>query len=112
MAATSEAQLGAILKLVPVSQLLMGLDNPFIPKSTFVPAIADVTQHSAKRICEASRTRMPSACALNSLSGSGRTQGASYRQFDRNPARRDGTQRRQCLAKWLKAAALLLLEQD
>ena len=41
-AATSEAQLGAILKLVPVSRLLMGLDNPFMPKSTFAPAIADV----------------------------------------------------------------------
>jgi predicted TIM-barrel fold metal-dependent hydrolase len=41
-AATSEAQLGAILKLVPVSQLVMGLDFPFMPKSTFAPAIADI----------------------------------------------------------------------
>lgn len=31
-AATYEAQLGAILKLVPMSQLLMGLDNQFMPK--------------------------------------------------------------------------------
>ena len=46
-AATSEAQLGAILKLVPVSRLLMGLDNPFMPKSTFAPAIADVGHYPA-----------------------------------------------------------------
>src|ERR1700692_1075525 len=41
-AATSEAQLGAILKLVPVPQLVMGLDLPFMPNSTFAPAIADI----------------------------------------------------------------------
>jgi 6-methylsalicylate decarboxylase len=44
-AATSEAQLGAILKLVPVSQLVMGLDFPFMPKSTFAPAIADIGRY-------------------------------------------------------------------
>lgn len=46
-AATSEAQLCAILKLVPVAQLLMGLDNPFMPKSTFAPAIADIGRYAA-----------------------------------------------------------------
>jgi predicted TIM-barrel fold metal-dependent hydrolase len=46
-AATSEAQLGAILKLVPVSQLLMGLDFPLMPKSTFGPAIADIGRYPA-----------------------------------------------------------------
>jgi predicted TIM-barrel fold metal-dependent hydrolase len=46
-AATSEAQLYAILKLVPVSQLLMGFDFPLMPKSSFAPAIADVGRYSA-----------------------------------------------------------------
>jgi 6-methylsalicylate decarboxylase len=46
-AATSEAQLGAILKLVPASQLVMGLDFPLMPKSTFAPAIADIGRYPA-----------------------------------------------------------------
>jgi hypothetical protein len=46
-AATSEAQLAAILKLVPVSQLVMGLDYPLMPKSTFAPAIADIGRYPA-----------------------------------------------------------------
>ncbi len=46
-AATSEAQLCAILKLVPMAQLLMGLDNPFMPRSTFAPAIADIRRYPA-----------------------------------------------------------------
>src|SRR6267143_1498948 len=46
-AATSEAQLYAILKLVPVSQLLMGFDFPLMPKSSFAPAIADMGRYSA-----------------------------------------------------------------
>ncbi len=46
-AATSQAQLGAILKLVPVSQLLMGLDYPLMPKPTFAPAIADIGRYPA-----------------------------------------------------------------
>jgi predicted TIM-barrel fold metal-dependent hydrolase len=46
-AATSEAQLGAILKLVPVSRLVMGLDFPLMPKSTFAPAIADIGRYPA-----------------------------------------------------------------
>src|ERR1700704_4966015 len=46
-AATSEAQLGAILHLVPVSQLVTGLDFPLMPQSTFAPAIADVGSYPA-----------------------------------------------------------------
>jgi 6-methylsalicylate decarboxylase len=46
-AATSEAQVYAMLKLVPVSQLLMGLDFPFMPKSSFAPAIAEVGRYQA-----------------------------------------------------------------
>jgi predicted TIM-barrel fold metal-dependent hydrolase len=46
-AATSEAQLEAILKLVPLSQLVMGLDFPLMPKSTFAPAIADIGRYRA-----------------------------------------------------------------
>src|SRR3979490_434384 len=43
----SAAQLGAILKLVPVSQLVMGLDFPLMPKSTFAPAIANIGRYPA-----------------------------------------------------------------
>src|SRR5258708_30128560 len=46
-AATSEAQLRAILNLVPVSQLVMGLDFPLIPRSTFAPAIAGIGRYPA-----------------------------------------------------------------
>jgi len=45
MAATSEAQLGAILKLVPALQLVMGLNFPLMPKSTFAPAIAGIGRY-------------------------------------------------------------------
>ena len=46
-AATSAAQLEAILNLVSASQLVMGLDFPFMPKSTFAPAIADIERYPA-----------------------------------------------------------------
>lgn len=41
-AATSAAQLGALAELVPPSRLLMGLDIPFMPESSFEPAIQDL----------------------------------------------------------------------
>ena len=41
-AATSPAQLNALLDLVPVSSLLMGLDLPLMPASSYAPAIAAV----------------------------------------------------------------------
>jgi hypothetical protein len=36
-----------MLKLVPVSQLLVGLDFPFMPKRTFAPTIGDIGRYSA-----------------------------------------------------------------
>jgi predicted TIM-barrel fold metal-dependent hydrolase len=41
-AATSPAQLFALQQMVPLSHLLMGFDNPFMPAWTFPPAIQDV----------------------------------------------------------------------
>ncbi len=41
-AATSAAQLDALAELVPTSRLLMGLDIPYMPESSFEPAIQDL----------------------------------------------------------------------
>ncbi len=41
-AATSPAQLFALQQMVPISHLLMGFDNPFMPGWTFPPAIQDI----------------------------------------------------------------------
>jgi 6-methylsalicylate decarboxylase len=41
-AATSPAQLFALQQMVPLSHLVMGFDNPFMPEWTFPPAIQDV----------------------------------------------------------------------
>jgi 6-methylsalicylate decarboxylase len=41
-AATSSAQLFALQQMVPLSHLLMGFDNPFMPCWTFPPAIQDI----------------------------------------------------------------------
>jgi len=41
-AATSPAQLFALLQMVPLSHLVMGFDNPFMPAWTFSPAIQDM----------------------------------------------------------------------
>ena len=46
-ASTSSAQLHALLQLVPVSQLLMGFDCPFMPIWSFAPAIEDVQRWEA-----------------------------------------------------------------
>jgi len=43
---TSIAQLGALLELVPVSQLLMGFDIPFMPSWSIAPAIAYIERFS------------------------------------------------------------------
>ncbi len=41
-AATSPAQLFALQQMVPLSHLVMGFDNPFMPGWTFPPAIQDM----------------------------------------------------------------------
>ncbi len=41
-AATSPAQLFALQQMVPISHLVMGFDNPFMPEWTFPPAIQDM----------------------------------------------------------------------
>ena len=41
-AATSPAQLFALQQMVPLSHLVMGFDNPFMPGWTFSPAIRDM----------------------------------------------------------------------
>jgi 6-methylsalicylate decarboxylase len=46
-AATSDAQLSAMLKVVPTSQLMVGLDFPFMPKRTFAPTLGDIRRYPA-----------------------------------------------------------------
>jgi 6-methylsalicylate decarboxylase len=41
-AATSPTQLFGLQQMVPLSHLLMGFENPFMPKFTFPPAIQDM----------------------------------------------------------------------
>ena len=45
-AATTDTQLLGLLDLVPVSQLLMGIDIPFMPHGTIAPAIEAVSNYS------------------------------------------------------------------
>src|ERR1700738_2903373 len=63
-ARTAERQLGAILKLVPASQLVMGLDFPLMPKSTFAPAIADIGRYPAFNKADLQSLSYGNACRL------------------------------------------------
>jgi predicted TIM-barrel fold metal-dependent hydrolase len=61
---TSIVQLGALLELLPVSQLLMGFDIPFMPSWSTAPAIADIERFS--RLDENDRRMLSyeNACCL------------------------------------------------
>lgn len=63
-AGTSRAQLGAIRELVPASQLLMGLDNPYMPEWSFGPAIRDLEQWDGFTQDDLERIAHKNACLL------------------------------------------------
>ena len=63
-AGTSRAQLGAIRELVPASQLLMGLDSPYMPEWSFGPAIRDLEQWDGFTQDDLERIAHKNACLL------------------------------------------------
>ena len=63
-AGTSRAQLGAIRDLVPASQLLMGLDSPYMPEWSFGPAIRDLEQWDGFTQDDLDRIAHKNACLL------------------------------------------------
>ncbi len=63
-AGTSRAQLGAIRELVPASQLLMGLDSPYMPEWSFGPAIRDLEQWDGFTQDDLDRIARKNACLL------------------------------------------------
>ena len=63
-AGTSRAQLGAIRELVPTSQLLMGLDSPYMPEWSFGPAIRDLEQWNGFSQDDLDRIAHKNACLL------------------------------------------------
>jgi predicted TIM-barrel fold metal-dependent hydrolase len=63
-AGTSRAQLGAIRELVPTSQLLMGLDSPYMPEWSFGPAIRDLEQWDGFTQDDLERIAHKNACLL------------------------------------------------
>jgi predicted TIM-barrel fold metal-dependent hydrolase len=63
-AGTSRAQLGAIRELVPASQLLMGLDSPYMPEWSFGPAIRDLEQWDGFAQDDLERIAHKNACLL------------------------------------------------
>lgn len=63
-AGTSRAQLGAIRELMPASQLLMGLDSPYMPEWSFGPAIHDVERWDGFTQDDLERIAHKNACWL------------------------------------------------
>ena len=63
-AGTSKIQLVGIGELVPTSQMLFGLDIPFMPESSFAPAVRDIERWEGFTQEDINKVAHENACAL------------------------------------------------